>query len=133
MAFHSIVLIRTNDTISDRYICIQLPFLTEIYEPRHEKSGFSAYAKTKAQISCANQRLCFRHVDSTILLLPSLIFQASSHQLWLYRLVCVRPDRKPRRQVLISDRYIYSNPRLSVTRPKWCDNVYLMSAVCIKG
>ena len=39
-------------------------------ERRHEKTGFFAYAKTKAQISCAvDQRLCFRYIDSLIPLL----------------------------------------------------------------
>ena len=45
----------------------------------------------------ADQRLCFRYSDSTI---PSLLnskFQASSSFLCLYRPVCVRPGRKPRR------------------------------------
>ena len=45
----------------------------------------------------AAQRLCFRYMDSTIPLLPT--FQASSHPLWLYSLVCVGPVRKPRRQI----------------------------------
>ena len=43
----------------------------------------------------ADQRLCFRHSDSTIPLLPK--FQASSHLLWSYSPVCVGPGRKPRR------------------------------------
>ena len=43
----------------------------------------------------ADQRLCFRYTDSTILLL----FKASSHLLWLYSPVCVGPGRKPRRLV----------------------------------
>ena len=41
----------------------------------------------------AEQRLCFRSIDSTILLSPKL--QASSHLLWLYSLVFIRPSRKP--------------------------------------
>ena len=39
----------------------------------------------------ADQRLCFRHSDSTI----PLLFQASSSFLCLYRSVCVGPVRKP--------------------------------------
>ena len=62
---------------------------------------FFAYAKTRDADQLrgnreADQRLCFRYIDSTIPLLP---FQASSHLLWLYSLVCVRPGLKPRRAV----------------------------------
>ena len=41
----------------------------------------------------ADQRLCFRHTDITISLLPK--FQASSLLLWLYMSVCVISGRKP--------------------------------------
>ena len=50
-----------------------------VIELRREKTGFFAYAKTKKEISSgvtlpgnrkANQRLCFRYIDSTIPLLP---------------------------------------------------------------
>ena len=41
----------------------------------------------------ADQRLCFRYIDSTIPLLPK--FQASSHLLYLYSLICVGPGWKP--------------------------------------
>ena len=38
-----------------------------LIEPRREKTVFFfAYAKTKTQISEADQRLCFRYTDSTI-------------------------------------------------------------------
>ena len=47
----------------------------------------------------ADQRLCFRYTASTIPVLPEPDFQASSHLLWLYSLVCVGPGRKPRRPV----------------------------------
>ena len=42
-----------------------------LFEPRHEKTVFFAYAKTKTQISFrkADQHLCFRYWDSTIPLL----------------------------------------------------------------
>ena len=46
----------------------------------------------------ADQRLCFRYTESTIYFL-NLKFQGSSHLLWLYSPVCVRPGRKPGRQV----------------------------------
>ena len=62
-----------------------------------------AYAKTKAQISCAaadvhsncaaDQHLCFRYIDSTIPLFffnPKL--KAFNHPLWLYSLICVEPS-----------------------------------------
>ena len=39
----------------------------------------------------ADQRLCFRYLDSTI----NPKFQASSHLQWLYSLVCVRPSQIP--------------------------------------
>ena len=44
----------------------------------------------------ADQRLCFRYTDTTIL---NSKFQASSHLLWPYSPVCVGPGRKPRRPV----------------------------------
>ena len=59
----------------------------------------------------ADQRLCFRYTDSSdqrfvfaIRIVQSLYYlhpklQASSHLLWLYRLVCVGPGRKLRRPV----------------------------------
>ena len=47
----------------------------------------------------ADQRLCFRYIDSTIPLLPKSKFQASSHLMWLPSLICVEPGRKPRRPV----------------------------------
>ena len=43
----------------------------------------------------ADQRLCFRYIDSTIPLVSNPKFQASSHLLWLYSLICVGPDKKP--------------------------------------
>ena len=47
----------------------------------------------------ADQRLCFRYliVQSFYFLNPK--FQASSHILLLYSLVCIGPGRKPRRPV----------------------------------
>ena len=60
----------------------------------------------------ADQRLCFRYIDSTIPLLSKSKFQASSHLLWLYSPVCVRPGRKPRRPVF-SQRGSYYNTILA--------------------
>ena len=42
----------------------------------------------------ADQRLCFRYTDSTILSYLNTKFQASNHLLWLYRPVYVKPGRK---------------------------------------
>ena len=63
-----------------------------------------AYAKTKTQISFAVTAklisafvFATRLVQSLYFLIPK--FQASSHLLWLYSPVCVRPGRKPRRPV----------------------------------
>ena len=73
-------------------------------EPRREKTVFFAYAKTKTQISFAvTAKLISVFVFAT-LIVQSLYFlnpefQASSHLLWLYSSVCVRPGRKPRRPV----------------------------------
>ena len=50
----------------------------------------------------ADQRLCFRYTNSTIVQFLYFLnpkFQASSHRLWLYSPVCVGPGRKPRRPV----------------------------------
>ena len=49
----------------------------------------------------ADQRLCFRYTDSIVQSLYFLnpIFQASSHLLQLYSLVCVEPGQIPRRPV----------------------------------
>ena len=47
----------------------------------------------------ADQRLCFRYIDSTIPLLTKSEVQATSHLLWLYSPVCVGPGKKPRRPV----------------------------------
>ena len=47
----------------------------------------------------ADQRLCFRYMDSTIPLLPKSEISSSSHLLWLYSPVCIGPSQKPRRPV----------------------------------
>ena len=60
-----------------------------LYEQRHEKTCFLHSGKQRAdQLSlyrAADQRLCFRYVDSTI----PLKFQASCHLLLFYSQVCV--------------------------------------------
>ena len=74
-------------------------FKFKLFEPRHEKTSFFAYAKTKAQISCAvTAQLISAFASATqtmqypFFLNPKV--QASSHLLWLYRPVCVGPRRK---------------------------------------
>ena len=47
----------------------------------------------------ADQRLCFRYMDSKSLYYLHPKFQASSHLLWPYSPACVGPSRKPRRPV----------------------------------
>ena len=75
-----------------------------INERHHEKSCFFAYAKTKAQISCAvTAQLISAFVFATYIV-QSLYFlnqkfQASNHLLGLYSHVCVGPGQKPRRLV----------------------------------
>ena len=78
--------------------------LSPSYEPRCEKTGFFAYAKTKMQISFAVTAklisafvFATRKVQSLHYLNPK--YQASSNLLWLYSPVCVGPGRKPKRQV----------------------------------
>ena len=70
-----------------------------LYEPRHEKTGFLHMGNKDADQLCGNHevahRLCCRYTDSTIPLLSNTKFQASSHLLWLYSLVRVGPGRKP--------------------------------------
>ena len=74
------------------------------YEPRHEKTVFCIYAKTKTQISFAVTAklisafvFATRIVQSLYYLNPK--FQTSRHILWLYSPVCVGPGRKPIRLV----------------------------------
>ena len=61
----------------------------------------------------ADQRLCSRHTDSKSLFFLNPEFQASSLLLRLYRSVCVRPGRKPRRPVFSRrGSYVVSVPRI---------------------
>ena len=67
----------------------------------------------------ADQRLCFatRIVKYLYFLNPK--FQASSHLLWLYSLVCVGPGRKPRRPVFSQrgSKYVSELENLSLDCP----------------
>ena len=85
-------------------------------EPRYEKNRLFAYAKTKTQISFAvTAKLISAFVFATrivqSLYFLNTIFQASSHLVWLYSLVCIGPGRKPRRPVFSkrgSNKIVYS-------------------------
>ena len=73
-------------------------------EPRHEKTCFCAYLKTKLQISCAVTAqlisafvFATKTVPSLFLLNPK--FQAPIYLLWLSSPVWVGPGRKTQRQV----------------------------------
>ena len=67
------------------------------------KPDFPLYAKKDADQLRGNreadQRLCFRYTDTQSLYFLNPKFQASSHLVWLYSLVCVGPGQKPRRPV----------------------------------
>ena len=76
-----------------------------IIERHHENSIF-AYAKTKAQISCAVTAQLISAFVFTTHIVQFLLhlypkFQASSHLLWMHRPFCVRPGWKPRRPVFL--------------------------------
>ena len=88
------------------------------------RNPFFAYAKTKAQISCAViAQLISAFVFATrvvqFLYFLNPKFQASSYILWLYSLVCVGPGRTP------EDRFSHNEAQilmyLSTRKPthKW--------------
>ena len=85
---------------------------TSRYEPRREKTGFFAYAKTKTQISFAVTAklisvfvFATRIVQSLYFLNPK--FQVPSHLQWLSSPVCVGPGRNPRRRGFLTSRLIF--------------------------
>ena len=70
------------------------------YEPRHEKTGFLQMRKQRRTAKLISSFVfATRILQSLYFLNPK--FQASSHLLWLYSPVCVRPGRKPRRPVFL--------------------------------
>ena len=78
--------------------------LIKPFKPRHEKTIFFSYAKTKAQISFAVTAKLIsafvfakRIVKSLYYLNPK--FKASSHLQWLYSPVYVGPSKKTRRPI----------------------------------
>ena len=79
-----------------------------------------AYAKTKTQISFAVtvkliSAFVFAIYTVHSLFFLNLKFQASSHLLWRYRLVCVRPCRKPLKTGFLNEAHIKPNKQYSVT------------------
>ena len=86
------------------FITWNLVRTAESNEPRHEKTVFFAYAKTKTQISFAVTAKQISVFDFATRIAQSLYvlytrFQAYSHLVWLYSPVCVGPGRNPRRPV----------------------------------
>ena len=69
--------------------------ISNIYEPLHEKTCFFICENKEAdQLSgnrTADQRLCFRYIDSTIPLLLNPKVRTSYHLLRPYSPVCVGP------------------------------------------
>ena len=93
------------------------------------KNRLFAYAKTKTQISCAITAQLISVFVFATWLVQSLFylnpnFQASSHLLWLYRPVCVRPE----------DRFSHNEAHVIVT-PSY--PTFIMSCVatkiCLRG
>ena len=85
-----------------RAIELALPFLNDMSRAMRKPDFCPSENKGADQLhsNCeADQRLCFRYMDSTIPLLIKPKFQASSLLPRLYRPVCVRPGWKPRRLV----------------------------------
>ena len=66
-------------------------------EPCHEKTGFLQMRKQRRRSASSAFVFAIRIVQFLYYVNPK--FQASSHLLWLYSLVCVGPGRKPRRPV----------------------------------
>ena len=92
--------------ITVRTVWDYLLYFSILNEPRREKTGFFAYAKTKTQFSFAVTAklisgfvFATRIVQSLFFLNPK--FQASSHLVWLTSPVCVGPGRNPRRPVFL--------------------------------
>ena len=97
-----------------------------VYKLGCDQKQLFAYAKTKTQISFAvTAKLISTFVFATYIVqslyYPNTKFQASSHLVWLYSLVCVGPGRKPRRPVFSqrgsyvgSEKHVISAADLSV-------------------
>ena len=72
-----------------------------LIEPRHKKTGFLCMRKQRRRSASPRSFRAFVFATRIVQSLYFLIlkFQASSHLVWLYSPVCVRPGRKPRRPV----------------------------------
>ena len=95
----------------------------------------SAYAKTKAQISfTVTAKLISAFVFATrieqFLYFLNPKFLASSLFLWLYRLVCVRPDRKPKLLVFSCGCSIKTVVSLFLQLYWWCKLYNLLVVKC---
>ena len=79
--------------------------LTFSLEPRHEKKKkYFVYAKTKAQFSFL---VCAFVFATGIVRFLNSKFSVSSHHLWMYSHVCVRPVLKPRCWFSNDAAYVY--------------------------
>ena len=84
-----------------------------LHEPQHEKSAFCIRENKGAdQLGSNNtvdhdQCLCFSYIVQFTYLL-NLKFQASSHLLWLFSLVCVERCQIPKRHVFFGMRLIWA-------------------------
>ena len=67
---------------------LQFTSILQSFEPHHQKTCFCICKNKDADQlhgnGTADQRICFRYIDSTILYFLNPKFQASSHLLWLY-------------------------------------------------
>ena len=72
-----------------------------IFEPRREKTGLLHMRKQRRRSASLKLISAFVFATEIVrsLFFLNLKFNASSHLLWLYSLVCVGPGRKPRRPV----------------------------------
>ena len=93
------------------------------YGPRCEKTGFLHMRKQKRRsalgsfVKLISAFVYATQIEQSLFFLnPN--FQASSHLLWLYSLVCVRPSRKPRRPVFScrGSYYLYNEISVSIFR-----------------
>ena len=106
----------------DQYVSLNFQVSRVIRKP-----AFCIYhAKTKAQRSCAVTAQLISTVVSTTHIAKSLFFlnpkfQAYRNLLWLYSPVCVRPGRKPLRQVFIT------------TWLKWCTVIHTIGGWPLDG
>ena len=104
MYTHNLVFSETNNTFTIFYLkififtAVKNPSLLHMSRVMRKSAFCICQNKDADQLRGnrkADQRLCFRYIDSTI----PLFSKSSSHLLLPYSLVCVGPGRKPRRPV----------------------------------